>query len=81
MLWKLRNMWRAFEESDYVLEDSVHAFYASPGFVIRQTETTGLKLVEVKGFSRYKNANRDLYFSPYVRFVFRNAKSREEQHA
>ena len=68
--WKLRNTFRAFKEWDYVLEDGVHAFYASPEFVIRQAESIGLRLVEVKGFSRYKNESLDVYFSPYVHFVF-----------
>jgi ubiquinone/menaquinone biosynthesis C-methylase UbiE len=71
MPWKLRNSWRAFKEWDYVLEDGVHAFYASPEFVIRQTESIGFKLVEVRGFSKIRNERLDLYFSPYVHFVFR----------
>jgi SAM-dependent methyltransferase len=71
MRWKLRNTLKAFKEWDYILEDGVYAFYASPEFVIRQTEAIGLKLVEVMGFSRYKKQSLDLYFSPYVHFVFR----------
>lgn len=71
MLWKLRNCWRAFKEWDYVLEDGVHAFYASPEFVIRQTESIGVKLVEARGFSKITNERLDLYFSPYLHFVFR----------
>jgi SAM-dependent methyltransferase len=75
--WKLRNMHRAFKEWDYILEDDVHAFYASPGFVIRQTEEIGFKLAEVRGFCRYRNVQRDIYFSPYVHFVFRKPELSE----
>jgi ubiquinone/menaquinone biosynthesis C-methylase UbiE len=71
MSWKLRNSWRAFKEWDYVLEDGVHAFYAAPEFVIRQTESMGFKLVEVRGFSKITNERLDRYFSPYLHFVFR----------
>jgi ubiquinone/menaquinone biosynthesis C-methylase UbiE len=71
MLWKLRNCWRALKEWDYVLEDGVHAFYASPEFVIGQTESIGVKLVEARGFSKITNERLDLYFSPYLHFVFR----------
>jgi ubiquinone/menaquinone biosynthesis C-methylase UbiE len=71
MAWKLRNAWRAFKESDYVLEDGVYALYASPQFVLRQTESIGFNLVEVRGFSKFKNQRLDVYFSPYVHYVFR----------
>jgi ubiquinone/menaquinone biosynthesis C-methylase UbiE len=71
MAWKLRNAWRAFKEWDYVLEDGVYAFYASPQFVLRQTEDIGFNLVEVRGFSKIRHQRLDVYFSPYVHYVFR----------
>jgi ubiquinone/menaquinone biosynthesis C-methylase UbiE len=75
MRWKLRNTTRAFKEWDYILEDGVHAFYASPEFVVRQTEEIGLKLVEVRGFSKLANERLDVYYSPYVHFVFMKPES------
>jgi ubiquinone/menaquinone biosynthesis C-methylase UbiE len=68
--WKLRNCIKAFRECDYVVEDGLHAFYASSDFVVRQTEDVGLKLVEMKGFSRIGFRRLDLYFSPYIHYVF-----------
>ncbi|MDR3763969.1 MAG: class I SAM-dependent methyltransferase [Acidobacteriota bacterium] len=69
--WKCRNMLRAFHDAAYVLEDGAHAFYASPRFVVRQTEATGLRFVEMRGFARLRPNALDCYFSPYVHYVFR----------
>ncbi|MGB7547415.1 MAG: class I SAM-dependent methyltransferase [Terracidiphilus sp.] len=73
--WKLRNCARAFKEWDYILEDGVHAFYATPDFVVRQTEELGLKLLETKGFSDCGVERLDRYFSPYVHYVFTKPRS------
>jgi ubiquinone/menaquinone biosynthesis C-methylase UbiE len=68
--WKLRNCLKGFKEWDYVMENGVHAFYASPDFVVRQTEEVGLKLLEKKGFSKIGIERFDIYFSPYIHYVF-----------
>lgn len=79
LLWKIRNVIHAFKEWGYILENGVHAFYASPDFVIKQTEATGLKLVEMKGFSRIGNERLDIYFSPYVYYVFEKPQATQEK--
>ena len=68
--WKLRNSARAFKECAYVLEEGVHTFYATPGFVVKQTEALGLKLLETKGFSEFRVECINRYFSPYFSYVF-----------
>jgi ubiquinone/menaquinone biosynthesis C-methylase UbiE len=68
--WKMRNTFNAFKDWAYVLEDGVYSFYASPDFVVRQTEQVGLKLLEIKGFSKLGNGPVDRYFSPYLHYVF-----------
>ncbi len=68
--WKLRNSAKAFKEWAYVLEEDEYLFYASPDFVVRQTESFGLRLLERKGFSRFSNERVDTYFSPYVHYAF-----------
>ncbi len=68
--WKLRNCVRAFKDWDYVFENGVHACYASPDFVVRQTEEVGLRLLEKKGFSKIGIERLDMYFSPYIHYVF-----------
>ena len=70
LIWKLRNCIKAFKSSDYIVEDGVHAFYASPDFVVKQTEDVGLKLIEMKGFSKIGIERLDRFFSPYVHYVF-----------
>jgi SAM-dependent methyltransferase len=68
--WKLRNCLRAFKDWDYVIENGVHAYYASPDFVVRQTEEVGLRLLEKKGFSKIEIERLDMFFSPYIHYVF-----------
>ena len=68
--WKLRNSIRAFKDWDYVIENDVHTYYASPALVVRQTEEAGLRLLERKGFSKIKFDRLDIYFSPYIHYVF-----------
>lgn len=74
--WKLRNGFRGFKDWDYVLEGGVHAHYASPEFVVRQTEETGLRLLEKRGFSRIGIERLDMYFSPYIHYVFEKPKDK-----
>lgn len=71
MLWKLRNSIKAYREWAYISEDGVHGFYASPEFVVRQTESVGLKLVEMKWFRKLGIDRFDRYFCPYIHYVFR----------
>lgn len=70
LLWKLRHSARAYREWVYVLEDGLHTFYASPAFVVRQTESFGLKLLEMTWFRKLGIDRFDRYFSPYVHYVF-----------
>ena len=53
--WKLRSTLTAFKKWAYILEDGVYAFYASPEFVLDQTEALGLELMEMRGFSKLRN--------------------------
>ncbi len=68
--WKMRNCHKAFRDWAYILEDGVYTFYASADHVIRQTEPIGFKLREVYGFGRLGRGSLDLYFSPYIHYVF-----------
>ena len=71
LLWKLRNSIKAYREWAYVLEDGIHNFYASPEFVVRQTDSFGLKLLEMRWFRKLGMDRFDRYFSPYIHYVFR----------
>lgn len=79
LCWKLRNCMHAFGQKHYILEDSHYGFYSMPGYVVRQTEALGLKLLEIRGFNRFRSARIDYYFSPYLHYVF--TKPRETAHA
>lgn len=68
--WKFRNSLRAFGTQSYIWEDCLCTFYAASKYVVRQTEAVGLRLLEVRGFNRFKSAAIDLYFSPYIHYVF-----------
>jgi ubiquinone/menaquinone biosynthesis C-methylase UbiE len=68
--WKLSNCLRAFGPRSYIWEDCLCTFYAAPKYVVRQTEDVGLRLLEVRGFNRFKSVAIDLYFSPYIHYVF-----------
>ena len=71
--WKLRHCARAYRDWAYVFEniDGLHTFYASPEFVVRQTESFGLKLLEMKWFRKLGRDRFDRYFSPYIHYAFR----------
>jgi len=68
--WKARNCLRAFGEPCYVKEGSEYSFYTVPGYVVRQTESVGIKLLEIRGFNRFRSIRLDQYFSPYLHYVF-----------
>ncbi len=68
--WRFRNCFRAFGTQTYVWEESQWIFYTVPDYVIRQTEGAGLRLLEIRGFNRFKSSRIDLYFSPYIHYVF-----------
>ena len=68
--WRLRNSLKAFKPRAYVLEDGFHIYYASPEFVIEQTETVGFKFVEMMGFRMSTNWWFNTYFSPYIHYAF-----------
>ncbi len=71
--WKLRNCHKAWRDWAYIMEDGVHAFYASSSYVVRQSQALGLQLEEMNGFGRLGHGPLDLYFSPYIHYVFRKA--------
>jgi ubiquinone/menaquinone biosynthesis C-methylase UbiE len=71
LLWKFRNSIKAYREWAYVAEDEWHGFYASREFVIRQTESLGLKLLEMRWNRKLGMDTFDRYFSPYIHYVFR----------
>jgi ubiquinone/menaquinone biosynthesis C-methylase UbiE len=68
--WKLSNSAKAFKEWAYVVEEGMHTFYASPDFVVRQTEEVGLRLVEMKWCPKFRVDRVDRYFTPYIHYVF-----------
>lgn len=71
--WKLCHSLKAYSEWAYVFEDvdGLHTFYASPDCVIRQTESFGLKLLEMRWFRKLGIDRIDRYFSPYIHYAFR----------
>jgi ubiquinone/menaquinone biosynthesis C-methylase UbiE len=71
LAWRLRYSIKAYRESAYVLEDGVHTLFASPEFVVQQTESVGLKLLEMRWFRKLGIDRFDRYFSPYIHYVFR----------
>jgi SAM-dependent methyltransferase len=73
--WKLRHSLRAYREWAYVFEevDGLHTFHASADFVIRQTESFGLRLLEMR-WDTFRKLDIDRfhrYFSPYIHYAFR----------
>jgi ubiquinone/menaquinone biosynthesis C-methylase UbiE len=71
LAWRLRYSIKAYRESAYVLEDGVHTLFASPKFVVQQTQSFGLKLLEMRWFRKLGIDRFDRYFSPYIHYVFR----------
>jgi len=71
LLWKLRHSIKAYREWAYVEEHGIFGFFASPDFVIRQTESFGLQLLEMRWFRKLGIDRFDRYFSPYIHYVFR----------
>jgi ubiquinone/menaquinone biosynthesis C-methylase UbiE len=69
--WKLRHSIKAYREWAYLWEEGVYGFYASPEFVVRQTESLGLKLLEMMWFRKLGIDRFDRYFSPYIHYAFR----------
>ncbi len=68
--WKLRNVFRAFGTRCYIWDGPEYMLYTIPKYVVRQTESVGLKLLEVRGFNRFRSTRIDQYFSPYLQYVF-----------
>ena len=68
--WKFRNTLRAFKPCAYVVEVGLHTLYTSVDFVIRQTESTGLKFLETLWLKMIGIDPVDKYFSPYLYYVF-----------
>ncbi len=78
VLWKLRNSLKAFKQRAYVLEAGVHTLYTSPAYVIRQTESAGLKCLEMMWFRMIGNDRLDRYLSPYIHYVFAKPVSQRQ---
>ena len=72
--WKLRNFLHAFGTQSYIWEGAEYIHYTVPKYVVRQTEAVGLRLLEIRGFKRYKWERIDQYFSPYLQYVFNKPK-------
>lgn len=70
LLWKFRNGFRAFKARAYVWEHGQYAFYARREYVIRQTETMGLRFVEMMWPRMIGQGRIDRYFSSYIHYVF-----------
>lgn len=70
ILWKLRNSLKAFKDRAWVVEAGLHTLYTSREFVVRQTEQTGLRLLEIVWLPMIGNARLDRYFSPFYYYVF-----------
>lgn len=70
IIWKLRNSVKAFKERAYVLEAGLHTFFASRQYVIRQTESVGLKFLELIWPRMIGIERIDRYFSPFNHYVF-----------
>lgn len=68
--WKFRNCLKAFKRKAYILEDGEYLFYSTPEYVVRQAEEVGLKLLEMKEFTRIGVNRLDRYLSPYLHYVF-----------
>jgi hypothetical protein len=68
--WRFRQSSKAYREWAYVSEDGVHAFYASPDFVVRQTESFGLRFLEMRWFRKLGFDRFDRYFSAYIHYAF-----------
>jgi len=69
-LWKLRNSPKAFKARAYVLEEGVRTFYASPEFVVHQTESAGFLFLEMVGFRMSRHNWITRYYSPYIYYAF-----------
>ena len=68
--WKFRNSLKAFHECAYVGDTGLYSFYAAREFVIRQTESRGLKFLDMVWLRMIGNERVDRYFSPYIHYVF-----------
>jgi Methylase involved in ubiquinone/menaquinone biosynthesis len=69
-LWKIGNCLKAFKEWTYLNEQGLHTFYATHQHVIKQSEYAGLRLLEMRWFSKFGIERLDRYFSPYIQYVF-----------
>jgi ubiquinone/menaquinone biosynthesis C-methylase UbiE len=67
----LRNTVTAFREQAYIDESNLHTFFASPEYVIRQTEQEGFKFLQLVGFRNSANAFLNKYVPPYIHYAFR----------
>jgi ubiquinone/menaquinone biosynthesis C-methylase UbiE len=71
VLWKLRNGLKAFKARAFILGDGLYALYASPEYVVQQTESAGLEFLEMVGFRVSNNWWYKRYFSSFIHYAFR----------
>jgi ubiquinone/menaquinone biosynthesis C-methylase UbiE len=72
LLWKFRNAFKAYREWAYVLEfGTIHNFYASAPYIVRQVESVGLQLLDMRWFQKLRVSRLDRYLSPYIHYAFR----------
>ena len=79
LLWKLRNSPQAFKARAYITEGSLRGLFASPEFVIQQTESVGLKFLEMMWLRMIGSDRIDRYFSPYIHYVFSRPISNQRE--
>lgn len=70
LLWKLRYSLKAFKQRAYILEDGRYLHYASLEFVIRQTESVGLKFLEMIGPRLSTDRLFNRYLSAHIHYAF-----------
>jgi ubiquinone/menaquinone biosynthesis C-methylase UbiE len=68
---KLKNTATAFRDHAYLAEGDTHTFFASPDYVIRQTEKIGFRYLEMVGVRRLTNPLLNRVLSPYIYYAFR----------
>jgi ubiquinone/menaquinone biosynthesis C-methylase UbiE len=76
LLWKLRYCPKAFKSREYILEEGRYLFYASLEFVIRQTESVGLKFLEMIGPRMSTNRRFNRYLSAHIHYAFTKPANR-----
>lgn len=72
-VWRIKNIINYFKESNYIFDLAHHTFFASPEYIIKQTEKEGFKFIEMIGFQLSRNKHFNKYVSPYIHYVFKKS--------